>query len=79
MGLTSNELNSDLTDFLKEKTPMLAYQCTECTQSFNVLKDLELHKSTHTKDGKYVCLQCNKQFSGNSFYILIANLKRLLN
>lgn len=64
---STNEFPSEFTDFLTNDTPSLPFQCTECNQSFDILNDLQLHKSTHTKDGKFVCTQCNKQFLGNNF------------
>lgn len=59
--------NSDLTTFLDDAPASpLAFQCSECSQSFGVQEDLELHKATHTTNGEYVCIQCNKQFASRS-------------
>lgn len=60
-----NSPSSDFTSFLDmAPSSPLAFQCSECNQSFSVSEDLELHKATHSTSGEFVCIQCNKQFAG---------------
>ena len=48
---------------LEVKTKQKPYECSLCTKSFSLKRDLEIHLRVHTGEKPYSCSQCIKSFS----------------
>lgn len=42
------------------------YECSTCSQQFNVKDDLSKHMKSHTGERNFVCPICNKQLVNNT-------------
>lgn len=53
----------DKTQANESKSISPVFHCKECVVDFSVERDLRIHRSLHRKDGKFECVECNKQCS----------------
>lgn len=55
--------NCDENQHENEVNTSLIFNCKLCNIDFSVERDLRIHRSLHRDDGKFECVECNKQYS----------------